>query len=44
VLENCFTDEDADILKAMILGEKGFLSAELKDLYQSSGIIHILAI
>jgi competence protein ComEC len=44
VLESCFTDEDADILKAMILGEKGFLSAELKDLYQQSGIIHILAI
>ena len=44
VLESCFTDEDADILKAMLLGEKGFLSAELKDLYQQSGIIHILAI
>ena len=44
VLDACLTTEDAAVLKAMLLGEKGFLSAELKALYQESGIIHILAI
>ena len=31
-------------MKAMLLGEKGTLDAELKELYRASGIIHILAI
>lgn len=44
VLDRCLTAEDSAVLKAMLLGEKGFLSAELKELYQESGIIHILAI
>ncbi|MCR5249374.1 MAG: ComEC/Rec2 family competence protein [Lachnospiraceae bacterium] len=37
-------EEDAAVMKAMVLGDKGDLSTELKELYQSSGISHILAI
>lgn len=40
----CVSEEDAGILAAMLLGEKGGLSQEIRDLYQSAGIIHILAI
>lgn len=40
----CFAKEDASVIKAMLLGEKGTLSADLKELYQQNGIIHILAI
>ncbi len=38
------SEEDAAILRAMLLGEKGMLTQETKDLYQGTGIIHILAI
>lgn len=37
-------DADAGILSAMLLGDKGILDAEVKDLYQDAGIIHLLAI
>ena len=40
----CFDEEDASVIKAMLLGEKGTLDAELKELYRQNGIIHILAI
>lgn len=40
----CFDEEDASVMKAMLLGEKGTLDAELKELYQNNGIVHILAI
>ena len=40
----CFNKEDASVMKAMLLGEKGTLNADLKELYQQNGIIHILAI
>ena len=40
----CFDGEDASVMKAMLLGEKGTLDAELKELYRQNGIIHILAI
>lgn len=36
--------EQAGILETMLLGEKGALDAEIKNLYQSAGISHILAI
>ncbi|MGN0131269.1 MAG: DNA internalization-related competence protein ComEC/Rec2 [Lachnospiraceae bacterium] len=36
--------EDAGVMKAMILGQKGDLDAEVKSLYQRNGIAHILAI
>ena len=38
------TDRDASIIKALLLGEKGYLDAETKDLYQGAGIIAILTI
>lgn len=40
----CFNEEDASVMKAMLLGEKGTLNTDLKELYQQNGIIHILAI
>ena len=40
----CFDEEDASVMKAMLLGEKGTLDADLKELYRQNGIIHILAI
>ena len=40
----CFNQEDASVIKAMLLGEKGTLDADIKDLYRRNGIIHILAI
>ncbi len=37
-------DTDAGVLSAMLLGDKGILDAQVKDLYQSAGIVHLLAI
>ena len=34
----------ASLMKAMLLGQTGLLDTEQKDLYQSSGIIHVLCI
>lgn len=42
--EACFDEEDASVMRAMLLGEKGTLDVELKELYRQNGIIHILAI
>ena len=39
-----FDEKDAGVLSAMLLGEKAFLDTELKQLYQESGISHILAV
>ncbi len=39
-----FTQRDASVVKAMLLGEKGTLDAGLKELYRQNGISHILAI
>ena len=36
--------EEAGLLQAMLLGEKSGLKKEQKELYQSGGISHILAI
>lgn len=44
VLDQCVCAENAGILKAMLLGEKGSLDSDIKKLYQINGIIHILAI
>ncbi|WMC92008.1 DNA internalization-related competence protein ComEC/Rec2 [Kineothrix sp. MB12-C1] len=43
-LERCFSERDASIMKAMLLGDTGNLDKEIKQLYQQSGIIHILSI
>ncbi|MBQ1923567.1 MAG: DNA internalization-related competence protein ComEC/Rec2 [Lachnospiraceae bacterium] len=40
----CVSERDASLLKALLLGEKGSLDAETKDLYQGAGIIAILTI
>ncbi len=38
------TPEDAGIMSAMLLGDKGGIDAEVKQLYRTIGIYHILAI
>ncbi|MDE7233063.1 MAG: DNA internalization-related competence protein ComEC/Rec2, partial [Lachnospiraceae bacterium] len=44
LLRACCPGRAADIMAAMLLGEKGALDEEIKSLYQQNGIIHILAI
>lgn len=44
LLHACCPEREADIMAAMLLGEKGALDEEVKSLYQQNGIIHILAI
>ncbi|MBD5488390.1 MAG: ComEC/Rec2 family competence protein [Lachnospiraceae bacterium] len=44
LLDACYDSENASVMKAMLLGEKGTLDADIKELYQQNGIIHILAI
>lgn len=44
ILEQIFPRQEAGILEAMLLGEKGQLEEEVKDEYQAAGISHVLAI
>lgn len=44
LLEHYFSEQNAGILKAMLLGEKQEINEESKELYQRNGIAHILAI
>lgn len=44
VLDQICREEDRGIFKAVILGEKQELSADMKKLYQRAGISHLLAI
>lgn len=44
LLHACCSEREADIMAALLLGEKGTLDEEIKSLYQKNGIIHILAI
>lgn len=44
LLDACYDSENASVMKAMLLGEKGTLNADIKELYQQNGIIHILII
>ena len=44
VYTGCMEEKEAGILSAMLLGEKSLLDTDIKSLYQSSGISHILAI
>lgn len=37
-------EQEASVMKTMLLGEKGILEEEIKGLYQRNGIAHILAI
>lgn len=43
-LDQAFDEEEAGILKTMLLGDKSSLSSEVRTLYQRCGIVHILAI
>lgn len=44
LLDACFGEKDASIMKAVLLGEKSGIDEETKQLYQLNGIIHILSI
>lgn len=44
VLDQSLNEEDASIMKAMLLGDRTSMEEEIKDLYQMAGIIHILSI
>ena len=44
IIDRMFSTENSPVLKAMLLGEKGMLEEETKELYQGAGIIHILSI
>lgn len=44
LIDACYDAQDASVMKAMLLGEKGTLDRTVKELYQQNGIIHILAI
>ena len=39
-----FPEQDAAVIEALLLGEKGNLDSDLKGLYQRNGILHILSI
>ena len=44
IIDRCFSQRNAPTIKAILLGEKGLLDEDTKDLYQGAGIIHILSI
>lgn len=44
IYERLLPEEEAGILDAMLLAEKGMLSEETKDQYRKAGISHILAV
>ena len=40
----CFTESDSGVVRTMLLGDKSYLDADLKTIYSSCGLAHILAI
>lgn len=44
LIEAVYRAEDASLVEAMLLGQKGFLDADTKNRYQASGIIHAICI
>lgn len=44
VLDAALDEQDSSVMKAMLLGEKSQMDKDIKSLYQSNGIAHILAI
>lgn len=44
LIDVCYDEGDASIMKAMLLGEKSGLDEDAKQLYQLNGVIHILSI
>ena len=43
-LDQSLNEEDAGVMKAMLLGDKAYMDREITDMYKSSGIMHILAV
>ncbi len=43
-LDRVLSPVDAGIMKAMLLGDKAFMDEEIKEMYKSNGIMHILAV
>ena len=44
IIDRLFSQQNSPVLKAMLLGEKGLLEEETRELYQGAGIIHVLSI
>ena len=44
VLDKILPQQDAAIMKAMLLGDKAFIDEETRQMYKSSGIMHTLAV
>ena len=44
LLDACYGEKDASVMKAILLGEKSGLDEDIKMLYQLNGVIHILSI
>ena len=44
VIDRYMTADDAGIYKAMLLGDKSDMGNDIKELYQASGISHIIAV
>ena len=44
LIDACYDRQDASVMKAMLLGEKGTLDKDIKSLYQQNGMIHILSL
>lgn len=44
IFKQTLSEEDSEVLHAMILGDKSELSSDIKNLYQKAGISHLLAI
>ncbi len=44
ILDSSMEYGDASVMKAILLGDKAFMTSEVKELYKNNGIIHILAV
>ena len=44
ILDNTMNPEDAGVMKAILLGDKNYLSDDTKDAFKKNGIIHIIAV
>lgn len=44
LIDACYEEGDASVMRAMLLGEKSGLDEDTKQLYQLNGVIHILSI
>ena len=44
LIDRQFSAENAPVVRALLLGEKGLLEEETKELYQGAGVLHILSI